>query len=183
MVLKFLWESLSCRPSSFQGVSHTPDFCALLCSKIWLWNPFVLAIRSVSSCEGFKNFPPRPSSGDPRLGKLQVQFPATPVPIFAFIFNCTFWQEPCLSWLVSGVMSHQGDIICWLLKQVITFFFFYDSFFSKSLIYDKSRLDVSTETVSNGLSYYAWAHSVCFTSWGEQCEPVCLLERATAGDL
>lgn len=77
----------------------------------------------------------------------------TPVPIFAFIFNCPFWQEPCLSWLVSGVMSHQGDIICWLLKQVITFFFFYDSFFSKSLIYDKSRLDVSTETVSIGLSY------------------------------
>lgn len=73
-------------------------------------------------------------------------------------------------------MSHQGDIICWLLKQVINFFFFYDSFFSKSLIYDKSQLDVSTETVSNGLSYCAWAHSACFTSWGEQCEAVCFLE-------
>lgn len=40
------------------------------------------------------------------------------------------------------------------------FSLFYDSFSSKSLIYDKSQLDVSTENVSNGLSYYVWAHFV-----------------------
>lgn len=179
-----LWPSgkafLADQPLSFQGLSHIQGFNALL---NWDFNqkfPLFPPLKGwrLSAC-----LSPSSSSGNTGLGSSRYSSPATPVPIFALIFNCAFWQEPCLSWLESAVMSHQGDRICWLLKQVITFFFFYDSFSSKSLIYDESRLDVSIETVSNGLSYYARAHSVCFTSWGEQCEPVCLLARAPAGEV
>lgn len=72
------------------------------------------------------HLPPKPLIRESRVGRVlgivKKDFP--PLPIFAFIFNCTsFWQELCLSWLASDIMSHWGDIIRWLPNQVIIFSF------------------------------------------------------------
>lgn len=52
-----------------------------------------------------------------------------------------------------------------IAKPGYYFSFFYDSFSSKSLIYDKSQENVSRENVSNGLSYSIWV-ALCSLTLG-----------------